>query len=145
MKTTMIVATICWVAGSLIMLTLGSIHLYFTFFSDKFRPVKEELHALMEKTPMRLTRRTTLWKAWMGFNASHSIGAIYIGAINIFLALRFPDLLRGSFFLYAFNIAVIAFYLWVARKYWFKAPFTGVLITLVLYIAAAVVALMQSA
>ncbi len=141
----MLFATACWVAGSGIMLTLGSIHLYYTFFSDKFRPAKDELHAMMQQTPMRLTRRTTLWKAWMGFNASHSIGAIYIGVINVFLALRFPDLLRGSVFLYAFNIAVIGFYLWVARKYWFKAPFPGVLITLVLYVAAAVVALAQSA
>jgi hypothetical protein len=131
-------ATACWVAGSFIMLTLGSIHLFYTFFSDKFRPVREELHAMMEQTPMRLTRQTTLWKAWMGFNASHSIGAIYIGVINTFLALRFPDLLRSTFFLYAFNIAVIGFYLWLARKYWFKIPFVGVLITLALYITAAI-------
>jgi hypothetical protein len=141
----MLFATTCWVAGSGIMLTLGGIHLYYTFFSDKFRPVNEELHALMEQTPMRLTPKTSLWKAWVGFNTSHSIGVIYIGVINLFLALRFPDLLRGSVFLYAFNIAVIGFYLWVARKYWFKAPFTGVLITFVLYVTAAVVALAQSA
>jgi hypothetical protein len=137
----MLFATICWVAGSLIMLTLGGIHLYYTFFSDKFRPANEALHAMMEKTPMRLTRRTTLWKAWMGFNASHSVGAIYIGVVNIFLALRFPGLLQSTFFLYAFNIAVIGFYGWLAHKYWFKVPFVGVLLTLVLYVTAAVVAL----
>jgi hypothetical protein len=125
-------ATTCWVASSLIMLMLGGIHLYYTFFSDKFRPVREDLHAMMETTPMRLTRQTTLWKAWMGFNASHSVGAIYNGVVNIFLAFRFPDLLRAGFFLYAFNIAVIGFYLWLAHRYWFKIPFVGVLLTLIL-------------
>lgn len=134
------VATACWVTGSLIMLTLGSIHLFYTFFSDKFRPVKDELYAMMAQTPMRLTRQTTLWKAWMGFNASHSIGAIYIGVINTFLALRFPGLLQSTLFLYPFNIAVIGFYLWVARKYWFRIPFAGVLLTLVLYVTAAMIA-----
>jgi hypothetical protein len=33
-----------------------------------------------------LTKKTTMWKAWTGFNASHSSGAMFIGIINFYLA-----------------------------------------------------------
>jgi hypothetical protein len=138
----MALATFLWITGSLIMLLLGSIHLFYTFFSGKFLPVSEGLHEQMEQTTMRLTRQTTMWKAWIGFNASHSIGAIYIGILNIFLAVQFPRLLRDSVFFPLFTIAVIGFYLWLAKKYWFKIPFAGLLITLACYVTSAVIALL---
>ncbi len=131
------VAMSLWIAGSLIMLLLGSIHWYYTFFSNKFLPRKEELQAEMKETAMVLTRETTLWKAWVGFNASHSLGAIYIGIVNIFMAIGASGRSPANFFFSSFTILVIGFYLWLAKKYWFKIPFIGVSITLCLYILSA--------
>ncbi len=76
-------ANYLWILGSLIMLILGSIHLYYTFFTNKFFPIKNTLLGEMKEETIFLTKETTIWKAWIGFNASHSIGAIYIGIITL--------------------------------------------------------------
>jgi hypothetical protein len=88
---------------------------------------------------MVLTRETTLWKAWVGFNASHSVGAIYIGIVNIFMATGFAGHSQAYFFFASFTILVIGFYLWLAKRYWFRIPFIGVSITLCLYILSAII------
>ena len=36
-----------------------------------------------------LTRKTTMWKAWIGFNASHSAGGIFIGISNFYVAAKY--------------------------------------------------------
>lgn len=64
------------VAGALIFGLLGTVHLAYTFFTGLFSPRDAATEASMKLTHPRLTRRTTLWKAWVGFNASHSLGAI---------------------------------------------------------------------
>jgi hypothetical protein len=71
-----------------------------------------------------LTKETTLWKAWIGFNASHSLGAIFIGVMNFYLAVLYFDLVQSDPFFFVLNIATTAFYLWLAKKYWFEIPFT---------------------
>lgn len=77
-----------------------------------------------------------MWKAWMGFNASHSSGAIFIGMVNIYLAANHFDLLQNSTFLLLFNILTLGFYLWLAKNYWFKIPLRGIGLALICYIAA---------
>ncbi len=138
------IAVYLWIAGSLVMLLLGSIHLLYTFFSGKFLPATPALYHQMRDTPMLLTKRTTIWKAWVGFNASHSIGVMYFGLINIFLVAGYFDLLQASHFFYSLNIGVVAFYLWLARRYWFRVPFMGVAITLACYVTAALVTLLKA-
>jgi hypothetical protein len=81
-----------------------------------------------------LTNETTVWKAWIGFNASHSSGVIFIGAINLYMALRYFEILRGDTLFFVFNILTVAFYLWLGYKYWFRIPFTGILLTLACFI-----------
>ena len=71
-----------WELGSLIILLLGSIHLFYTFFSNKFSSKNEGLIAEMKISYPILTKETTMWRGWIGFNASHSSGAIFIGIIN---------------------------------------------------------------
>ena len=40
----------------------------------------------MKQTSPVLTKDTTVWDAWVGFNASHSIGAMLVAAFYIPLA-----------------------------------------------------------
>ena len=54
------------------------------FFYNKFDSRNEDLNASMNEHSLVLTKETTMWKAWIGFNASHSSGAIFIGIMNIF-------------------------------------------------------------
>jgi len=129
-----------WIAGSLPFIILGTMHLLYTFFTNKFSSRNKTLDEEMKRSFPVLTKATTMWKAWMGFNASHSSGAMYIGIINLFVAIQYTSILENSLFLFL-NIITVLFYLWLGKKYWFKTPFTGVLISTVCFITAAVIIL----
>ena len=125
-----------WEIGSFILIILGSIHLFYTFFTNKFSSRNKDLISEMKSATPILTNDTTMWRAWIGFNASHSSGAIFIGIMNFYIAFKYFDLFQPEHFFFLFNILTIAFYLWLAKKYWFKIPFIGILITLACYITA---------
>ena len=127
-----------WIAGSLPFIILGTMHLLYTFFTNKFSSTNKMLDEEMKISFPVLTKSTTMWKAWMGFNASHSSGAMYIGIINLFVAIQYTSILENYLFL-LLNIITVLFYLWLGKKYWFRIPFTGVLISTVCFIAAAVI------
>jgi hypothetical protein len=130
------IAQYIWIFGSIVIAFLGSLHLYYTFFSDKFSSRNEKMISDMKNSFPNLTKETTMWKAWIGFNGSHSAGAMFIGLINIYLACYyFPILLNDNFF-FIFNIATLCFYAWLGKVYWFKVPLIGILITLACYVAA---------
>ena len=96
----------------------------------------------MHSSTLVLTRETTVWNAWIGFNASHSLGAMLFGAIYGHLALMHPALLWHSPFLLAVGGALLLAYSWLGRRYWFSVPFRGIVLSLLLYgvgVAAALV------
>jgi hypothetical protein len=132
-----------WIAGSLIFVILGTLHLGYTFFTDKFSSRNETVIHEMKNSFPKLTKETTIWKAWMGFNASHSAGAIFIGLVNIILAGQYFSVLNNSLLLHILNIITVLFYAWLGKKYWFKIPFTGILITACCFIAAALITFLR--
>ena len=134
-------ARILWFSGSAIFLALGTLHLYYTFFSSKFAARNRAVVTAMKNTAPVLTNETTMWNAWIGFNASHSAGAIFIGLINIILVVQYFPVLQNSMVLLLLNIATVIFYCWLAGKYWFRVPFTGILITTGCFVAASVIIL----
>jgi hypothetical protein len=123
-----------WLIGSSIFAIFGTIHLLYTFFTNKFSSKNARLIEEMKSSHPILTNETTVWKAWIGFNASHSSGVIFIGLINIYLALRYFEVLRTDTSFFIFNILTVAFYLWLGYRYWFRIPFTGILVTLACFI-----------
>ncbi len=132
----MIIAQYLWLFGSLIIAFLGIIHLIYTFFTNKFLPRNEKLAADMKSISPILTKQTTMWKAWIGFNASHSSGAIFIGFLNAYLAFGYFSLFVNDHVFFLFNILTIGFYLWLAQKYWFKIPLIGIALTLICFIVS---------
>lgn len=127
---------ILWLSGSAIFVILGTLHLCYTFFTTKFNPRNKDAIEEMKNTSPRLTHETTMWKAWIGFNASHSSGAIFIGLVNIILAAEYFYVLEKSFLLSFLTILTSVFYLWLAKKYWFSIPYTGILIAACCFIAS---------
>jgi len=97
----------------------------------------------MKKSHFILTKETTFWKAWIGFNASHASGALFIGIINFYLAFRHFQLLATNDFLPLLGIATMVFYAWLAKTFWFRIPFLGILITLVCYMASYILMLIN--
>jgi hypothetical protein len=128
------IAKYLWIFGSLIITVLGTIHLVYTFLTNKFLPRDEKLENEMKMASPILTRETTMWKAWIGFNASHSSGAMFIGLINLYLAVNYFTIFQSDNFFFLFNILTIGFYAWLAKKYWFKIPLTGIIITFICFI-----------
>jgi hypothetical protein len=134
---------ILWLSGSAIFLILGTLHLCYTFFTNKFDPRNKNIIEEMKSTSPRLTNETTMWKAWIGFNASHSAGAIFFGLINIILAAGYFYIIENSFLLSLLTILTSGFYLWLGKKYWFSIPFTGILIAFCCFIASPIVSFFQ--
>lgn len=129
-------AQLLWILGSAVILLLSSAHLYFTFFSDKFsihNPVVEEG---MKHTSPKLTPALNLWNAWIGFNATHSSGGMFIGIINIYLAAMQWDFLVTSLFIQLLTLVTTLFMFLLGRKYWFSTPTNGVTISFMCYMLA---------
>ncbi len=117
-----------------ILLTLGSIHLAYTFLTGKFRPRDPSLEARLKEVSPVITKQTTMWKAWVGFNASHSLGAMLFGAIYLYLVSAQGQLLLGSFFLCGLGLAFLRAYLALAKLYWFNVPLAGVSLAALSYV-----------
>lgn len=123
-----------------IVLVLGSIHLLYTFRGPKLTPRDAGLRAQMEAAHPVLTRQTTMWKAWVGFNASHSLGAMLFGLLYGYFAQAQSAMFFASPFLGWLGLAFLLAYLALARAYWFRIPFVGVALALACYVGAFLVA-----
>lgn len=128
-------------SSSSILLLLGSVHLLYTFRGTKLHPRDHAVQLAMEGDSPVLTRHTTMWRAWIGFNASHSYGAMLFGLVYGYLALFQPAVLFGSVFLTAVALVFLAGLLVLARAYWFSIPYRGVLLSSILFVAALVLRL----
>jgi hypothetical protein len=122
-------------AAACIVALLGSIHLLYTYWGPKLLPRDPVTVERMQGDTLRITRQTTLWNAWIGFNASHSLGAIVFGVFYAYFALWHADWLAQSLFLRATGLAVLVIYVVLARRYWFSIPLRGLALALVLYAA----------
>ena len=116
------------ISGSSIFLLLGVAHLYYTFVNNKFKARDAAITEGMKNTSPLLTRQTTMWKGWIGFNGSHSLGVIFFGAVNIILAIQYYPIISSSITLQALNLMVCGCYLLLAVKYWFKTPLLGIVV-----------------
>lgn len=125
-----------WIFGSIIFGLLGVLHMLLTFFTNSFDLRNTELMQTLKQTNLRLNEDLSMWKAWIGFNASHSSGIIFIAVTNCFLAIRFYPMIQKNDWYFIFSICTIGFYVFLAWKYWFTPPLIGTSVTLVLYIAA---------
>ncbi len=77
-----------------------------------------------------------MWKAWIGFNASHSFGAILFGAVYGYLALAHEAFLFRSWFLLLLGLLLLMGYAFLGKRYFFSVPFRGILLATTLYVIA---------
>jgi hypothetical protein len=128
------------VAGSAaILLLLGLLHLLYTFYGPKLLPRDRALQARMQEVSPVISRETTMWKTWIGFNASHSYGLILFGAVFGYLALAHGDFLFQSVFLLSLGLMTLLGYVFLAKRYFFSIPLMGVLLATILYSLALIV------
>lgn len=123
-----------------IMLLLGSVHLLYTFWGNKLAPRDPALQEAMNAMPMVLTSETTVWRAWVGFNASHGTCAVFFALVFGFLAFSHPELLFRSAYLQWLGVVVLVGFVVLARLYWFSIPLLGVTVALACFLAGLAVA-----
>src|SRR5579864_9775649 len=126
------------VLSASIVLTLGVLHLVSTFWGPSLTPRDPALQISMSQSPPIMTNETSMWRCWVGFNASHSLGLMLFGLVFGFLALAHGQLLFHSPFLLVVGLAMLGGLVVLSRLYFFSAPLIGISISLACYITSIV-------
>lgn len=75
-------------ASAAIPFLLGTLHLVFTFSGERLFPRDASLIERMKEGSPRISRQTSVWRASLGFHASHSLGAMLFGLIYLYFAVQ---------------------------------------------------------
>jgi hypothetical protein len=129
-------AKILMVLSAGIALTLGVVHLVYTFWGTKLTPRDPALRVSMTQIAPVITKDTTMWRCWMGFNATHSMALILFGLVFGFLAVLHGELLFQSRFLLIVGLAMLGGFVAVSKFYFFSAPLLGMSLALASYLAS---------
>lgn len=124
-------------ASAAIVFVLGTMHLIYTFTSNKFLPRDPALAQKMKQVAPVISRQTTMWRAWIGFNASHSLGAMLFGLVYGYLALTQFQFLAQARFLLVLGVLFLTSFVLLAKRYWFSIPFFGTLSATILSVSGA--------
>ena len=127
-------ASLLVAASGTIVAVFGLLHVLFTFRGRRLFPRDDALRARMHEVAPVITHETTMWKAWLGFNASHGLGLVLFGVLYADLALEHAALLFGSAFLLTLGFAALCAWLVLAKLYFFSVPLRGVALATVLYV-----------
>src|SRR4030095_1513662 len=105
-----------------ILFVVGLLHLVYTFWGPKLTPRDPALRIRMGEVSPVISKETTMWRCWVGFNASHSMAAMLFGLIYGFLAIVHTQLLFSSAFLLVVGLAMVLGFVVLAKVYWFSRP-----------------------
>jgi hypothetical protein len=116
--------------GGGIFVLLGSLHALYTFLDirrpRRLVPQEPSVARAMAETHVRLARGgTTMWRAWVGFNFSHSLGAVLFGMLCMGTGLALGIWMPPAWMLLVLVI-VAGIYLGLSILYWFRIPTVGI-------------------
>lgn len=118
--------------GGGIFAILGLLHAVYTL-QDIRRPRRlvpddPSVSAAMAGSFVRLARGgTTMWQAWVGFNFSHSLGAVLFGVLCIFSGAAMGTVVVPGWVLFLLWVIGLT-YLALGVLYWFRIPIVGIAI-----------------
>ncbi len=128
--------------GALPFVVLGMAHAFATprvpAQSKGLSPRDPALREAMAKDTVLLTRRTSLWLAWVGFNLSHSLGAVLFGAVVLLVARSQASFQAQASVFLPLAIVVSGLYLLLGLRYWFRTPIVGIALSGVCFVASGV-------
>jgi|SRR5579863_540659 len=123
---TMIAALL--ILGGVIFGALGGIHAMYTLLDLRdprwLVPADPAVVKAMANSAVRLSGGgTNMWRAWIGFNFTHSLGLLLFGALAVWAGFRVG---RLSAVVMPALVLVGGVYLVVAWLYFFRSPVIGV-------------------
>jgi hypothetical protein len=118
-----------FLAGALPFLILGIAHAVVTPLAQTARkglsPRDAELPSAMARSRVRLTGGMDMWRGWVGFNLSHSVGILAFGAFVVVTGLSSEAFTQQAAVAVPLSLLVSTSYLCLAVKYWFRVPVIG--------------------
>jgi hypothetical protein len=122
---------------------LGGLHATYTVLDlrnpRRLVPDDPSVAQAMANSTLRLSGgRTDMWRAWIGFNFSHSLGLLVLAALAVWAGSRANTMPSGI--MPALTL-IGCVYLVLALLYWFRAPAIGVAIGTGCFAAAWVLSL----
>jgi hypothetical protein len=132
---------VLFLIGSATFFVMGLIHwvlvLRDLFIPSSFTPRNDGVRKAMSEEPLRLAPQTTIWRSWIGFNLSHSLGLAVFGGLLGSLALSDFSLIRSSLLLRLVSLAVSLAYLGLSLRYWFWVPALASFVGFACFLASA--------
>jgi hypothetical protein len=117
------------IIASSIFVLLGLVHGVLTLKDISnprtFTPLDAALREAMQKSAIAIHPNTNLWRAWLGFNLSHSLGIIFFGGTFLCIGIYQPSLFIQSLILQVCATVVSAIYVVLSVKFWFINPAIG--------------------
>jgi hypothetical protein len=131
------------ILGGAVFGMLGGSHAIYTVLDlrnpQRLVPADPSVAQAMANSALRLSGgRTDMWRAWVGFNFSHSLGVLMVAALAVWAGLRANALPVG---IVPALTLIGCVYLVLALLYWFRAPAIGVAIGTGCFAAAWVLSL----
>ena len=126
--------------GGGIFVLLGFLHAVYTFLDirrpRRLVPHEPSVARAMAETHVRIARGgTTMWRAWVGFNFSHSLGAVLFGMLCIGAGVVLGNWMLPAWML-GVLVVVAGIYLGLSLLYWFRIPTAGIAIAAICILAA---------
>jgi hypothetical protein len=136
------VAQLLFVLAAAIFCFLGVIHVVLTIrdLNDpkSFTPTDDKVREAMIGARLRFAPATTIWRAWLGFNLSHSLGLLVFGGLLGGLALYDFRFVAGSTALQVTAVVVAGMYALLAVRFWFAVPAAATAFGALAFLASAI-------
>ncbi|ADB34841.1 hypothetical protein Kfla_5837 [Kribbella flavida DSM 17836] len=87
-----------------------------------FVPTDPSVLQTLKNTGVSAMPGATFWRAWLGFNLSHSLGLLQFAGALVVLALRAGDEFSDSGVFVLAGLVVAVVYLAVAGRFFFRPP-----------------------
>jgi len=142
-KTSLPMISILLILGGAVFGVLGGLHAIYTLLDlrnpRRLVPVDPAVAHAMANSALRLSRGgTNMWRAWIGFNFSHSLGVLLFAALAVWAGSRTN---RLPFVVMPALTLIGCVYLALALLYWFRTPAIGIAIGTGCFAAAWVLSL----
>ncbi len=112
------------IVGARIFLLLGIVHAILTLRDlsnpRTFTPTDASVRTAMQSSQLAIHPNTNLWKAWLGFNLSHSLGILLFGGELFCIGLFQFTLFAHNLLIQSVVILVSAAYFVMSLCFWFS-------------------------
>jgi hypothetical protein len=128
------------ILGASIFLILGVFHGGLTLQDltnpSTFTPLDVELREAMQRSSIAIHPQANLWRAWLGFNLSHSLGLVMFGGTFLNIGLFHFSVFNQNLYLQICALLISITYLLMSLKFWFYKPVIGSGLALICFMIA---------